>query len=88
MVPISYRNRRDEAWKAMWSIAQQTLLCGGNVYVHCIAGRHRGATVAALMRSLLASEPFADSVRYIKSIRDVQIEKVLREAGVEAWKRA
>ena len=71
----------------MWPIAQQTLLCGGNVYVHCIAGRHRGATVAALMRSLLVAEPFADSVRYINGVRDVQIDKVLREAGVEAWVR-
>ena len=49
----------------MWSIAQQTLLCGGNVYVHCIAELHRGATVPVLMRSRLASEHFADAVRYI-----------------------
>ena len=46
--------------------------------LHC--RRHRGATVAALMRSLLAAEPFADSVRYINGIRDVQIDKVLPES--------
>ena len=37
-VPISFRGRHDEAWRAMWPVAQQTLLCGGNVYVlHCRA---------------------------------------------------
>ena len=71
----------------MWPIAQQTLLCGGNVYVHCIAGRHRGATVAALMHSLISGQSFADSVQHINGIRDVQIERVLRESGVEMGER-
>ena len=68
----------------LWPIAQQTLLCGGNVYVHCVAGRHCGATVAALMHSLISGQPFGESVQHISGLRDVQIEKVLRESGVEA----
>ena len=68
-VPISFRDEMRR--RAMWPIA-----------LHCVAGGHRGATVAALMHSLISGQPFGESVQHISGLRDVQIEKVLRESGV------
>ncbi|CAE7373636.1 unnamed protein product [Symbiodinium microadriaticum] len=52
---------------------------GEHVLFHCMAGRHRAAT---LTRSLLAFESLPDALEFLKSVRNAEPEKVLSERGV------
>ncbi|CAE7383352.1 unnamed protein product [Symbiodinium sp. CCMP2456] len=56
------------------------LLQGEDVLYRCMAGRH--ATYAGLVRALLAFESLPVAYDHIKSLRDVEPEKVLKERFV------
>ena len=53
-IAITDPKSRDQQWKKeAWPVIRQTLMSGGSVLGHCVAGRHRAAGGQALILSLL-----------------------------------
>ena len=50
----------------MWPAVKNTVWNGDNALIHCIKGRHRGAFLAVLCRSLLADESIDMANKYIE----------------------
>ncbi|CAE7812806.1 unnamed protein product [Symbiodinium sp. CCMP2592] len=71
-VAITDARSRDRQWKECWPVIRQTLVSGGSVVGHCVAGRHRAATGQALLLALLTDAPFerATAYRYVATAKD------------------
>ncbi|CAE7538614.1 unnamed protein product [Symbiodinium sp. CCMP2592] len=71
-VAITDARSRDRQWKECWPVIRQTLVSGGSVLGHCVAGRHRAATGQALLLALLTDVPFeqATAYRYVATAKD------------------
>ena len=59
-VAITDARSRDQQWKEAWPVIRQTLMSGGSVLGHCVAGRHRAAGGQALILSLITDSTFQE----------------------------
>ena len=77
---------RSGDWNQVWSIARQSYWLGETIVVHCMAGRHRGATVAALMYALLHETSWEQAVAHIEARRpEVDFAGFMRNRKAAAW---
>ena len=82
-IRLDFKSRdREDAFHHAFDLTKNSLWSGEHVLFHCMAGRHRAATYAGLTRSLLAFESLPDALQHLKSVRNVEPEKVLSERGV------
>ena len=47
--------------------------------LHCISGRHRAAGTACMFRAILLRERFEAAWDYLASVRDVDIQGLLKD---------
>ncbi|CAE7396468.1 unnamed protein product [Symbiodinium sp. CCMP2592] len=67
-VAITDARSRDRQWKECRPVIRQTLVSGGSVLGHCVAGRHRAATGQALLLALLTDVPFEQAQATVGTI--------------------
>ena len=60
-------------------------MSGDDVVVHCMAGRHRGGTIAVICRALLANESLDDAERHILQRREIEV--IPSHAEMAEWVR-
>ncbi|CAE7248146.1 unnamed protein product, partial [Symbiodinium sp. CCMP2456] len=77
-----FDKNRDEEFAEVFTLTKNSLWAGEDVLYHCMAGRHPAATYGGLVRALLAFESLPVAYDHIKSLRDIEPEKVLRERFV------
>ena len=53
--------------------------------LHCISGRHRAAGTACMIRAILLRERFEAAWDYLASVRDVDIQGLLRDRALAGW---
>ena len=85
---LSNPSRRTEEWQAACRLLTITLFAGESAVVHCMAGVHRAATVGAMMRSKLRHETFEVASSVVQRVRNVEIEKVVKQRGLAEWIRS
>ena len=74
------------AWSKEWRSIRRTLSTGGQVVVHCAAGRGRAGTVAA--RILIAfGIPADDAIRSVRNARPDAIESRVQEKYLRSLKK-
>ena len=82
---IAHPDRRDEQWRDLFPLLCNTLWGGEDVLLHCISGRHRVAGTACMFRSILLRERFEASWDYLASVRDVDIQGLLKDRALASW---
>ena len=73
-------DRENSVWQCP-AIAEEValaLLRGDNVLVHCMAGVHRAATVAAAIRAIVHEETWECAVREVSAVRNVEIPQAVK----------
>ncbi|CAE7363164.1 unnamed protein product, partial [Symbiodinium sp. CCMP2592] len=86
-VAITDARSRDRQWKECWPVIRQTLVSGGSVLGHCVAG-HRAATGQALLLALLTDVPFEQAQATVGRLRECQIYKVMDQGTIAQWATA
>ena len=76
---------RTEQWRQLWPLLRSSVYDGNTIVIHCVAGRHRAAAVAAVVRSLLERESLDASAAWLTKHRDVQLHKITHDRGVGQW---
>ena len=56
---------------------RQSIESGDAVITHCMAGKHRAAGLAVVMRAVLAKESLADANSAVQARRYIEINKLL-----------
>ena len=56
-------------------VASFSLWAGENIYVHCLAGVHRGAMAATGYRAVMCNEPMAAARLAVESVRNVALDE-------------
>ena len=79
------KERRDDQWKELWPLLRQTYLGGESILIHCMAGRHRAAGIAVLVRSLLKDCTIEESDSVISAQRDIEFNKLVSTKHVADW---
>ena len=82
---IAHPDRRDEQWRDLFPLLCNTLWGGEDVLLHCISGRHRAAGTACMFRAILLRERFEAAWDYLASVRDVDIQGLLRDRALAGW---
>ena len=82
---IAHPDRRDEQWRDLFPLLCNTLWGGEDVLLHCISGRHRAAGTACMIRAILLRERFEAAWDYLASVRDVDIQGLLRDRALAGW---
>eukprot|EP00435_Cladocopium_sp_Y103_P075206 s702_g55.t1 len=81
----AFGSERSTQWQEVWPAMKHTLWGGDDVLVHCIKGRHRGAYLAILARAILAQESIDAADRHVSSLRNTELNKVLKDRGMANW---
>ena len=76
---ITSGSHREREFQSLWPLVKHTLWEGQQVLAHCMAGRHRGASAAEVLRSLLSGESLEASEAAIQSQRDIELWQVRRQ---------
>ena len=76
---ITSGSHREREFQSLWPLVKHTLWEGQHVLAHCMAGRHRGASAAVVLRSLLSGESLEASEAAIRSQRDIELWQVRRQ---------
>ena len=79
------RDKRDSQWKEAWPLLRQTYFGGESTLIHCMAGRHRAAGIAVLLRSLLLDCTIEESASAIAAKRDIEVDKLVSTKHVAEW---
>ena len=66
---------------------RQTLMSGGSVLGHCVAGRHRAAGGQALILSLITDSTFQEVQATVGRLRECQIYKLMEQGSIAQWIR-
>ena len=86
-VAITHARSRDQQWKEAWPVIRQTLMSGGSVLGHCVAGRHRAAGGQALILSLITDSTFQEAQATVGRLRECQIYKLMEQGSIAQWIR-
>ena len=86
-VAITDARSRDQQWKEAWPVIRQTLMSGGSVLGHCVAGRHRAAGGQALILSLITDSSFQEAQATVGRLRECQIYKLMEQGSIAQWIR-
>ena len=86
-VAITDARSRDQQWKEAWPVIRQTLMSGGSVLGHCVAGRHRAAGGQALILSLITDSTFQEAQATVGRLRECQIYKLMEQGSIAQWIR-
>lgn len=84
IAPSTKRSREAE-WRVGWPLIKQTLFAAEDVYVHCMAGRHRGGGIAVLCRALLANESLEEAETAIAKVRDIDLRGLWQDHTIAEW---
>ena len=79
------KDNRDRQWKELWPLIRQTYFGGESTLIHCMAGRHRAAGIAILVRSLLKDCTMEESDSSISSLRDIEFDRLIQTRHVADW---
>ena len=79
------KDKRDSQWKEAWPLLRQTYFGGESTLIHCMAGRHRAAGIAVLLRSLLLDCTIEESASAIAAKRDIEFDKLVSTKHVAEW---
>ena len=79
------KDKRDGQWKEAWPLLRQTYFGGEATLLHCMAGRHRAAGIAVLIRSLLLDCTIEESAAAIAAKRDIEFDKLVSTKHVAEW---
>ena len=79
------KDNRDRQWKEVWPLIRQTCFGGESTLIHCMAGRHRAAGIAILVRSLLQDCTMEESDSSISSLRDIEFDRLIQTRHVADW---
>ena len=84
IAPSTKRSREAE-WRVGWPLIKQTFFAAEDVYVHCMAGRHRGGGIAVLCRALLANESLEEAETEIAKVRDIDLRGLWQDHTIAEW---
>eukprot|EP00434_Breviolum_minutum_P030559 symbB.v1.2.027024.t1/scaffold2740.1/size71859/1 len=84
VVPTNTRQRVQQ-YQAAFPVIRSTLHAGEEILVHCMAGRHRAASVAVLLRSVFAAESIAQADSWVSQRRDIELHKIAYDRGIGLW---
>ena len=82
---IASNDRRDREWSEAWPRIKNSLWHGDVVVIHCLAGKHRAATLGAMLIALLQRCSLDAAMGTIRSRRYVEIDKALRDRSLANW---
>ena len=74
-----------QQYQAAFPVIRSTLHAGEEILVHCMAGRHRAASVAVLLRSVFAAESIAQADSWVSQRRDIELHKIAYDRGIGLW---
>ena len=83
MITIAPSTKRSR--EAGWPLIKQTLFAAEDVFVHCMAGRHRGGGIAVLCRALLANESLEEAETAIAKVRDIDLRGLWQDHIIAEW---
>eukprot|EP00439_Symbiodinium_sp_Y106_P046102 s4469_g5.t2 len=86
-IPITDAKSRDQQWKEAWPVIRRTLMSGGSVLGHCVAGRHRAAGGQARILSLITDTTFQEAQATVGRLRECQIYKLMEQGSIAQWIR-
>ena len=77
----------EQQFSAISNEVCRALLKGDNVLVHCMAGVHRAACAAALLRAILHDETFETAAKEVARVRATEIHHRVKSFGHERLHR-
>ena len=84
-IALTDMRQRDGQWKEHWPLIRQSIHANEEVLLHCMAGRHRAAGLAILVRALLSGTTIAESHAVVKGMRDIEFENLIAKQHVSNW---
>lgn len=85
MVALTDTRQRDGQWREHWPTIRQSVHANEEVLLHCMAGRHRAAGLAILVRALLSGTTISESHAVVKGLRDIEFENLVAKQHVSNW---